>query len=323
LGWTRAFSRPLLSTDTSGEECFFRIDECLQKLAQTSIIGSGMNIVETEGDKDVHHSGKGWCRRCIPMSGHSKWSTIKRKKGAADARRGQLFTKLIREIVVAVRESGEDPETNFRLRLAIDRAKRENMPNENIERAIDRAMGRTGEAEIVEVIYEGYAPNGVALIIDTATDNRNRTVAEVRNVLNKGGGSLGETGCVSWLFDVKGYIALDVPGEAPEEYEEKGEEIALMAMDVEGVEDVLIEGETVEVYTDLRDLGRVRDSLAEMGFEVSSAEKTYKPKSMISLDVKDSLQIMKLVERIEDLDDVQRTFSNLEISDEVLVAYEE
>lgn len=256
------------------------------------------------------------------MSGHSKWSTIKRKKGVADARRGKLFTRLVREIVVAVREGGEDPDTNFRLRMAIERAKKENMPNENIERAIDRAMGRTGEAAIEEVIYEGYAPHGVALIVDTATDNRNRTVADVRNTLARSGGSLGETGCVSWLFDVKGYIAIDIPDEDGQNPQEQGEEIALMAMDVKGVEDVVIEDDTVEIYTDLVDLGKVRDGLIDMGLEISSAEKTYKPKSMVALEERDTVQVMKLIERIEELDDVQRTFSNLEIPDEVLASYE-
>jgi len=260
------------------------------------------------------------------MSGHSKWSTIKRKKGVADVRRGQLFTKLGREITVAVREGGPDPDANFRLRIAIDRAKGENMPSETIQRAIDRAMGRIeGAAEITEVLYEGYAPHGVAMIVDTATDNRNRSVADVRNVLTRGGGSLGETGCVAWLFDVRGYIAIDVPGDEddPDEIQEKGEEIALQVMDVDGVEDVQISGETVDVYTELTDLGRVRDSLAAMGFDMTAVEKTYLPKSMVALDVKDTIQVMRLIERLEELDDVQKIFSNLEISDAALVAYEE
>lgn len=260
------------------------------------------------------------------MSGHSKWSTIKRKKGAADTRRGQLFTRLAREIVVAVREGGEDPDANFRLRLAIDRAKRENMPNENIQRAIDRAMGRTGEAAIEEVVYEGYAPNGVALIVETATDNRNRTVAEVRNVFTRGGGSLGETGCVSWLFDVKGLLELEVVEEdqdlEDDEIRERAEELALQVMDVDGVEDVRIEGDIVEVYTGLAALGRARSALTQMGLKPSSVEKTWLPKSMMELTERDTLQVMKLIERLEDLDDVQRTFSNLEIPDEILEAYE-
>lgn len=256
------------------------------------------------------------------MSGHSKWSTIKRKKGVADVRRGQLFTKLGREIAVAAREGGPDPDSNFRLRLAIDRAKKENMPADNIQRAIDRALGRTGETAIEEVVYEGYAPNGVALIVDTATDNRNRTVAEVRNILSRGGGNLGETGCVSWLFDVKGYIAVDTPGDGQDEIQEQGEEIALMVMDVDGVEDVRISGEVVEVYTALPDLGRVRDALSQLDLSISTAEKTYEPKSTVTLTEKDTVQVMKLVERLEELDDVQRTFSNLEISDQILATYE-
>ncbi len=252
------------------------------------------------------------------MSGHSKWSTIKRKKGAADVRRGQLFTKLTREIIVAAREGGGDPGANFRLRMAIERAKKENMPNENIQRAIDRALGRTGEAEISEVVYEGYGPHGVALIINAATDNRNRTVADVRNTLSRGGGSLGETGCVSWLFDLKGHVVIEVPDRDADQ----AEEIALMAMDVDGVEDVQTEGDTVEVYTELTDLGRVRDALAGMGLKIAEAGKTYRPKSTVSLSPQETIRVMKLIERLEELDDVQEAFSNLEIPDEVLAAYE-
>ncbi len=256
------------------------------------------------------------------MSGHSKWAQIKRKKGVADVRRGQLFTKLGREIMVAVREGGPDPEGNFRLRLAIERARRENMPMENIQRAIDRALGRTGEMAVEEVLYEGYAPHGVALIVDVTTDNRNRAVAEVRNILTRGGGSLGETGCVSWLFDARGYITLDVPGQDAEERQARGEEIALQVMDVDGVQDVRVSDEVVEVYTDVSDLGRVRDRLTEMGFTPSTVEKTFLPKSMVSLPPKDAVQVMRLIERLEELDDVQKTFSNLEITDEALAAYE-
>lgn len=257
------------------------------------------------------------------MSGHSKWAQIKRKKGVADVRRGQMFTKLGREIIVAVREGGPDPEGNFRLRVAIERARREGMPLDNIQRAIDRAAGRGAEAAMEEVVYEGYAPNGVALVVLAATDNRNRCVAEVRNVLTRGGGTLGETGSVSWLFDVKGYLAVDIPGEEDEEKEAKGEEMALQIMDVEGVEDVRVSGDTVDVYTDMSNLGRVRGRLLEMGMSVSSAERTYLPKSTVTLGVKESLQVLRLIDRLEELDDVQRTFSNLEITDEVAAAYEE
>jgi YebC/PmpR family DNA-binding regulatory protein len=257
------------------------------------------------------------------MSGHSKWAQIKRKKGVADVRRGQMFTRLGREIMVAVREGGPDPDGNFRLRVAVDRARREGMPIDNIQRAIDRASGRSGEAAVEEVVYEGYAPHGVALIVTTATDNRNRAVAEVRNILTRGGGSLGETGCVSWIFDIKGYIGVDVPGEDEEEREAKGEEIALQLMDVEGVEDVRVSGETVDVYTDMSNLGRVRGRLAELGFSMSAVEKTYLPKTTMTLDVKETLQVLKLIDRIEEIDDVQKTFTNLEITDEALAAYEE
>ncbi len=256
------------------------------------------------------------------MSGHSKWAQIKRKKGVADVRRGQLFTKLGREIIVAVREGGPDPDGNFRLRVAVDRARREGMPLDNIQRAIDRAAGRSGEAAVEEVVYEGYAPHGVALVVTAATDNRNRSVAEVRNTLTRGGGSLGETGCVSWLFDLKGYIAVDVAGEDEEERQSRGEELALQLMDVEGIEDVRVSGETVDVYTDMSNLGRVRGRLAEMGLEMSTVERTYLPKTTMTLDPKETAQVLKLIDRLEELDDVQRTYSNLEITDEALAEYE-
>jgi len=257
------------------------------------------------------------------MSGHSKWAQIKRKKGVADVRRGQLFTKMGREIIVAVREGGPDPDGNFRLRVAVDRARREGMPIDNIQRAIDRASGRGGEAQVEEVVYEGYAPNGVAVIVLAATDNRNRCVAEVRNALTRGGGSLGETGSVSWLFDLKGYIAVDIPGEEDEDKQAQGEELALQIMDVAGVQDVQVGGDTVDIYTDVVDLGRVRPRLMEMGLNVSAAERTYLPKSTLALDVKDTVQVLRLIDRIEELDDVQRTFTNLEISDEAAAAYED
>jgi YebC/PmpR family DNA-binding regulatory protein len=257
------------------------------------------------------------------MSGHSKWAQIKRKKGVADVRRGQMFTKLGREIIVAVREGGPDPDGNFRLRVAVERARREGMPIDNIQRAIDRASGRGGEAQVEEVAYEGYAPHGVALVVLAATDNRNRCVAEVRNALTRGGGSLGETGCVSWLFDIKGYLAVDVPGEEEDEMEAKGEEMALEVMDVEGVEDVRVSGDVVDVYTDTVDLGRVRARLLEMGMSISAAERIYLPKTFMTLDVKETVQVLRLIDRLEELDDVQRTFSNLEVTDEAAAAYEE
>jgi len=256
------------------------------------------------------------------MSGHSKWATIKRKKAAADVRRGQLFTKLGREIAIAAREGGSDPDVNFRLRVAVDRARREGMPLDNIERAIDRGAGRSGEANVEEVIYEGYAPSGVAVLVVAATDNRNRSVAEIRNALTRGGGSLGETGSVAWLFDTKGYIAVDIPDENGDK-QAKAEEMALQIMDVEGVEDVQLTEDTVDVYTEMVALGRVRPRLLEMGFSLSTAERTFLPKSTLSLDVKGTVQVLRLIDRIEELDDVQRTFTNLDISDEAAAAYEE
>lgn len=249
------------------------------------------------------------------MSGHSKWATIKRKKGVTDARRGQLFTKLAREITVAARDGGGDPEANFRLRLAVQKARQENMPNENIERAIKRGTGETGGAAYEEIIYEGYAPHGIALMIQTLTDNRNRTVSEIRAVLTRGGGSLGESGSVGWLFDQKGVIQLEIKQADPEE-------VALSAIDA-GADDVKIEDGNVEAYAQFEDLKRVEEALEGQGLHVVGAETEMIPKASVPLDEKDAIQVMKLMDKLEDLEDVQRVYSNLDIPDELAEAYGE
>ncbi len=247
------------------------------------------------------------------MSGHSKWSTIKRKKAAADAKRGRLFTKLARELTVAARQGGGDPEANLRLRLAVDKARQANMPKENIERAIQRGTGELKGAELQEIFYEGYAPNGVALILATFTDNRNRAVADIRRTLERNGGHLGESGSVTWLFEPKGLIVVEGDGDG-------AERAALQAIDA-GADDVVIDGQVVSVYTASDDLVRVREDLESQGLTVSSADLTMVPKSYAQLAADESLRVMRLIDDLEELDDVQQVFSNLDISDEVMARY--
>lgn len=248
------------------------------------------------------------------MSGHSKWSQIKRQKGAADAKRGQLFTKLGREIVVSARAGGADPDGNARLRMAVARAREANMPMDTIERAIKRGAGAQDGPALEEITYEGYGPGGVALLLEAMTDNRNRTVAEVRNVLNRGGGSLGESGCVAWLFDNRGVIT--VTGK-PDDLEA----VALEAIDA-GAEDFSLAEDTLEIYTQPSDLEAVRAALDGRGLSVESAEVSMVPKSTIALESKEALSTLRLMERLEDLDDVQRVYSNIEMSDALLAEFE-
>jgi len=244
------------------------------------------------------------------MSGHSKWSTIKRAKGAADAKRGQLFTKLAREITVAARTGLPDPESNSRLRMAIQKARAENMPKDNIERAIARAGGGEGGAQYEEFYYEGYGPGGIAVMMQVMTDNRNRTVGEVRAVLTRSGGSLGENGSVSWMFDQAGIITIPVDGQDTDE-------IQLVAIDA-GATDVLVDDTMVEVYTDPTELHKVAEQFNEAGYEPQTVELTMKPKTMLQPDTDSAVKAIRLVEKLEDLDDVQTVYTNLDISDEVM-----
>src|SRR5438093_6083059 len=210
------------------------------------------------------------------MSGHSKWAQIKRQKGVNDAKRGQMFTKLAREIAIAAREGGGDPDANFRLRLAIQRARALNMPQENIQRAIQRAAGGGEDAQqLDEVTYEGYGPGGVAIYVEAVTDNRNRTVAEVRNVFTRNGGNLGENGSVAWLFEPRGIVAVNLDGRDPDE-------VTLKAIDA-GAVDVNQDGSMLEIYTDLADLERVRQAMERDGVTVETADRTFVPKTMVTL----------------------------------------
>jgi YebC/PmpR family DNA-binding regulatory protein len=244
------------------------------------------------------------------MSGHSKWSTIKRAKGAADAKRGQLFTKLAREITVAARAGLPDPEANPRLRLAIQKARSENMPKDNIDRAIQRATGGADGVQYDEISYEGYAPGGVALYIEAMTDNRNRTVSEVRAAMTRAGGSLGESGSVGWMFDHTGLVTLPVGDNDPDELQ--------MAAIEAGASDVALEGNILEVYTEPSELHAVAQALGEAGYEATSTELIMKAKTPMTPDPETAVKVIRLIEKLEDLDDVQTVYSNLDITDEVL-----
>jgi YebC/PmpR family DNA-binding regulatory protein len=248
------------------------------------------------------------------MSGHSKWHSIKHQKGVADARRGQLFTKLTREIIVAAREGGSNPEANFRLRLAIQKAHDNNMPLENIERAVKKGSGEIEGGGLVEVILEGYGPSGAAILVNALTDNRNRTIQEVRSVFTRHGGSLGESGCVAWLFDTRGVITIKADNI-------NGDELALLAIDA-GAEDVKVESNYVEVYTKPEELERVRTALEEQDLSIDSSELSKVPKTLIQLDEKSALQALNLLERLEEIDDIQNVFSNADIPDAVVAEYQ-
>ena len=241
------------------------------------------------------------------MSGHRKWATIKHKKGIADAKRGQKFTKLIKEITVAAKD-GADPEGNARLRTAILKAKAENMPKDNIDRAIKKGSGELANATYYELTYEGYAPGGVAIIIDTLTDNKNRTAADVRSTLTKLGGSLGATGCVSYMFQTKGIITYDA-----EKYTE--EQIFEAALE-NGAEDVSTEDGIIEVTTSQADFSQVLEAMQAAGFEQESADVTRVADQMVQLDSEKAAKVMNIVNRLEDLDDVQQVSTNLELPED-------
>lgn len=243
------------------------------------------------------------------MSGHSKWANIKRQKGAADAKRGQLFTKLAREIIVAVRQGGPSLDSNFRLRLAVQKARDNNMPSENIDRAIKRASGEADAAALSEVRFEGYGPSGIAVMVEALTDNRNRTVQDVRRLFTRHGGNLGETGCVSWLFESRGVITV-------QSNTSDAEELVLRAIDA-GAEDVRTQNSYVEVYTQPQDLERVRKVLEEKN-RVVSAELSLIPKTTVVLDENKALQALNFLDELEALDDVQHVVSNMDFSDATL-----
>lgn len=245
------------------------------------------------------------------MSGHSKWSTIKRKKAVVDAKRGKVFTQMAKNIAIAAREGGGDPDINFGLRLAIDKARAANMPKDNIERAIKRGTGEDKNAAALEkIIYEAYAPHGVALIIETVTDNRNRTVAELRHVLSKAGGSLGESGSVAWQFTQKAYFSFPLDGKDQDEVFE----LAVEA----GADDVTFDDDYVEIFGEATMFKEISDRLRAAKIQADESELRMFPNQEMELDTGETVQVLKVIEIVEDLDDVQKVDSNLSITDAAL-----
>ncbi|TMC63422.1 MAG: YebC/PmpR family DNA-binding transcriptional regulator [Chloroflexi bacterium] len=244
------------------------------------------------------------------MSGHSKWSTIKRQKGVTDAKRGALFTKVAREISVAARQGGGDPDANYRLRLAIEKARSVNMPSDNIKRTIDKATGGGEGEQFEEIVYEGYGPGGVAVLVEAQTDNRNRTAGEIRSIFTKAGGQLAGSGAVAWQFEPRGLITIPRAGIDPDE-------VALAAIDA-GATDVDTDDEdAVAIYTDPAQLERVRRGLEGAGIPIDSAESTMVARQTIGLDSSRARQALRLVELLEELDDVQRVTANFDIPEDV------
>jgi YebC/PmpR family DNA-binding regulatory protein len=249
------------------------------------------------------------------MSGHSKWATIKRKKGAADAKRGQVFTRLTREIVMAARDGGGDPETNFRLRLAVDKARAQNMPKENIERAIKRGTGESKEGNTFEeVYYEGYAPHGVALMMECLTDNRNRVVAEIRHILSRSGGNMGEGGSVAWQFNKIAYFSFPAAGK-------DSDKIFELAVDA-GADDVNFEDDYVEIIGPVESFKQIADRLRAAGIQPEEAGLRMVPNQEMELNTEQTLSVMRVIEALEELDDIQNVFSNMKISEEAMAALE-
>ena len=247
------------------------------------------------------------------MSGHSKWATIKHAKGIADAKRGQLFTKLTREIIIAVREGGSNPDANFRLRLAVQKARDSSMPSDNIERAIKKGAGATEGTSLVEMVLEGYGPSGAAILVQAVSDSRNRTVQDVRNIFARNGGNLSESGSVAWIFEQKGLIRVPINNQ-------NSEELELLAIDA-GAEDVKVEDDSLEIYTKLEDMERIRRALQEKNIPIDSSELVMNSKNMVDLDERASLQTLRLLERLEELDEVQHVHTNADFPAEILEKY--
>ena len=245
------------------------------------------------------------------MSGHSKWSQIKRKKGAQDAKRGKIFTKVIKEITVAARLGGGDPDGNSRLRAAIAAAKMENMPRDNIERAIKKGTGELdGGTALEELIYEGYGPGGVAVLIETLTDNKNRTTADIRHIFSKNNGNLGEGGCVAWMFQKKGYIVVD--------NEQVDEEMLMEVVLEAGAEDIREGEKEYEVITDPKYLETVQKAMENVGITYSFGEVTMLPQNTVVLDERHAEQTLRLMEMLEDHDDIQKVYANFDIPESVM-----
>ncbi len=248
------------------------------------------------------------------MAGHSKWANIKRKKARVDAERGKAFTKVSRELLIAAREGGPDPEENFRLRLAIEKARAANMPNDSIQRSIKRGSGELGGESLEEVTYEGYGPGGVAVLVSAMTDNRNRSASDIRHVFSKNGGNLGETGCVAWMFQKKGLIVVNL-----DEISMSEDEFVDLAIE-SGAEDYESDDTTIEVYTEPEDFEEVEKFFESKGITFSTAEVTMLPQNTVKVAGKAAEQVLNLVEALEDLDDVQQVYANFDIPDEEMEA---
>jgi len=254
------------------------------------------------------------------MSGHSKWSTIKHRKGAQDAARGKIFTRLAREIQIAARQ-GADPEMNFTLRLAIDRARAQNMPKDNIERAVRRGAGLEKDAAVFEeVTYEGYGPHGIAMLIECLTDNRNRTLADVRHTLSRSNGSLGQQNSVAWQFTSKGYFLFNLQDEEGNERDIDPDELFMAALDG-GAEDVIVGDDAIEVYTERNDFALVLQALEEADFKPDESQLTMQPNRSVELGPDEAVSVLKLIEALDELDDVNNVYHNLELTDEVVAQF--
>ncbi|NLW16069.1 MAG: YebC/PmpR family DNA-binding transcriptional regulator [Firmicutes bacterium] len=244
------------------------------------------------------------------MAGHSKWSNIKHRKAKADAQKGKIFAKVAREIIVAVKHGGADPESNFALRMALDKARNYNIPNENIKRAIQRGLGASDGDNYEEFTYEGYGPGGVAVMLDLLSDNRNRTAADIRHLFSKHGGNLGESGSVAYLFDKKGLIVIDREQESRSE-----DEMMLLALEA-GAEDIQVEEDSFEIVTDPSQLESVRNFFAEQDIAIASAEVSMIPQTTVSVEGEVAEKVLKLLEALEDHDDVQNVYTNADLPDE-------
>ncbi|HYY45924.1 MAG TPA: YebC/PmpR family DNA-binding transcriptional regulator [Candidatus Angelobacter sp.] len=244
------------------------------------------------------------------MSGHSKWSSIKHKKALTDAKKGQQFTKMAREITIAAREGGGNPDGNYRLRLAIEKARDVNMPQENIKRAIQRGTGELGGAQMEQLRFEGYGPHGVAIMVETVTDNRNRTSSDIRNLFTRAGGNLGTTGSVGWMFSRQGEIVVDANGQDPDE-------IGLEAIEI-GASDARVDGKTVDIVTDPAKLEGVQQALKKKGYKIDSAEVTMNASQLVSLNEATAPPVLKLLDALEEHDDVQSVYSNIDVPADVM-----
>lgn len=243
------------------------------------------------------------------MSGHSKWATIKRKKSKIDAQRGKLFTRLSREIIVAARNGGGDPDGNMRLKTAIQKAKEANLPNDNITRAVQKGAGELGGAAYEEFFYEGYGPGGVAVMLEIMTDNRNRTAGEIRYIFSKNGGSLGETGCVSWMFDQKGLFIIEKADNKINE-----DDLMLLALEA-GADDFKVEDDSYEITSNPSDFSEIKETLESKGINMAMSEVTMVPQTTIKLEGKEADQMVRLMETLEEHDDVQNVYVNFELED--------